>query len=107
MKRTVKEPVKRTGKKAAKPAAKRPAPRTVKRTVLVIMSNRFSPSQPSRYLELVCKQDGTILEERKLRAQPRKAIYDEVWVNDEGKQSLDSCTRMKRHYRHALVKREE
>ena len=34
----------------------------------------------------------------------KKAAYDEVWENDEGKSSFDSCTRMKRKYRHALEK---
>ena len=76
----------------------------MKRKILVILSNRFSRSQKPRFLELDCTADGTISKERPLRAQPRKALYDEVWENDEGKTSLSSCTRMKRKYRHALEK---
>lgn len=69
----------------------------------MILSNRVSRSTPPRYLELVCESDGTILQERALRQAPRTAVYDEVWENDDGRTSLDSCTRMKRHYRHALL----
>ncbi|MCL5099072.1 MAG: hypothetical protein M1608_16360 [Candidatus Omnitrophica bacterium] len=76
-----------------------------KRKILVILSNRFSPSQPARYVELDCKSDGTILEERPLKKQPREACYDEVWRNDEGKDLLQYCTRIKRIYRHPLEKR--
>jgi hypothetical protein len=76
----------------------------MKRTVLTILSNRFTRNQPPIYLELRCKEDGTILEEKKLRSAPRKPIYDEVWENDDARQSLDSCTRMKRHYKHPLLK---
>ncbi len=76
----------------------------MKRKVLVILSNRFNPSQKPRYLEVVSRKDGTILEQRTLRAKPRQPIYDEVWENDEGKQSLDSCARMKRKYTHPLQK---
>jgi hypothetical protein len=79
----------------------------MKRTVLAILSNRFNRSQAPIYLELRCKEDGTILEEKKLRAAPRKPVYDEVWQNDDARQSLDSCTRMKRHYRHPLLKPRE
>lgn len=74
------------------------------RKVLTILSNRFTPSKTPIYLELDCKSDGTILKEKKLRNLPRKATYDEVWENDDGKNSLDSCTRMKKHYRHKLLK---
>ena len=78
----------------------------MKRRILVILSNRYSPSQSLRYVELECKSDGTILEERVLKSQPRKALYDEVWENEEGKKSVDSCMRMKRKYRHALERRQ-
>jgi len=76
-----------------------------KRKVLVILSNRFSRTLKPRFLELDCKADGTIIKEAPIKSQPRKAIYDEVWENDEGKTSLDSCTRIKRKYRHALEKK--
>jgi hypothetical protein len=76
----------------------------MKRTVLAILSNRFLRSQKPIYLELTCKRDGTILEEKRLRAPPREPVYDEVWENDDARQSLDSCTRMKRHYRHPLLR---
>jgi hypothetical protein len=75
-----------------------------KRKVLVILSNRFAPSREPQFLELVCKPDGTILQERRLRRAPRRAMYDEVWRNNDGKQSLDSCTRISRLYRHPLEK---
>jgi hypothetical protein len=76
----------------------------MKRKILVILSNRFLPSATVRYLELDCESDGSIVEERRLRGKPRKPIYDEVWQNDEGKKSLESCTRIRRHYGHALEK---
>ncbi len=74
------------------------------RKVLVRMFNRLSPSQPSKYVELECKSDGSILEERSLKEEPGEAIYDEVWENDEGKDLLKFCTRIKRIYRHRLEK---
>jgi hypothetical protein len=74
------------------------------RKVLTILSNRFTPTKTPIYLELECKSDGTILKEKKLRSLPRQAAYDEVWENNDGKSSLDSCTRMKKHYRHKLLK---
>lgn len=77
----------------------------MKRTILVILSNRLYPTQQARFLELDCKADGTILEERKLKSQPRTARYDEVWENDEGKDTLQFCNRIKRKYRHPLEKR--
>ena len=40
-----------------------------------------------------------------LSREPTKAIYDEVWSNDEGKKSLDTCARMSRLYGHPLQKR--
>ena len=75
------------------------------RKVLVILSNRFNRSQKPHYFELDCKSDGTVLEERKLRREPRKPEYDEVWENDDGKSSIDSCPRMSRKYRHSLEKK--
>lgn len=84
--------------------AKTPKEKPAPRTVLVILSNRFTRSQPAKYIELRCESDGSVLEEKKLRAQPKKAIYDEVWENDEGKTSMDFCRSMKRKYGHALEK---
>lgn len=72
----------------------------------MILSNRVNRNQPPRFWELSCKADGTILKERKLRGKPAKAIYDEVWTNDEGKKSLDACTRMTRLYRHPLQRKD-
>jgi hypothetical protein len=69
------------------------------------MSNRFSPSQKARYLELDCDDKGNILKERPLRRPPHAPAYDEVWENDEGRQSLSSCNRIKRKYRHPLEKK--
>ena len=77
----------------------------MKRKILVILSNRLSPSQKARYLELDCKSDGTILEERPLKREPQAAAYDEVWENDEGKDELKFCHRIKRLYRHPLQKK--
>ena len=51
---------------------------TKQRKVLVIMSNRLNRSQKSRFLELECDQKGNIIKETPLRAEPRKAVYDEV-----------------------------
>ena len=75
------------------------------RKVLVILSNRFTPLKPAKYIELECKSDGTILKETTLKRAPKKPIYDEVWENDDGKTSLDSCTRIKKKYNHPLQKR--
>jgi hypothetical protein len=74
------------------------------RKVLTILSNRFTPTKTPIYLELDCKSDGTIVKETRLRALPRNAAYDEVWENNDGKNSLDSCTRMKKHYKHKLLR---
>ncbi len=76
----------------------------MKRTILVILSNRVSPSQKPRFFELDCDSKGNILAERKLRAEPRKPRYDEVWENDEGRHEVSSCHRIKRRYSHALQK---
>jgi len=78
---------------------------TETRKVLVILSNRFTPLNPPKYIELECKPDGTILKEVELEKAPTEAIYDEVWENDDGKFSLDSCTRMKKKYNHPLQKK--
>ncbi len=75
------------------------------RKVLVIMSNRFTPMKPAKYIELECKSDGTILKETTLKREPKKPVYDEVWENDDGKTSLDSCTRIQKKYNHKLQKR--
>jgi hypothetical protein len=76
----------------------------MKRIILVILSNRFLPSKPIKYVELDCKSDGTILKQRFLKSKPRKPAYDEVWQNDEGKATVDDCTSIKRKYRHPLEK---
>jgi len=74
------------------------------RTILVILSNRFNRLQKAKYLEIKSDAKGNILEQKPLRGQPRRPVYDEVWENDEAKTSLDSCTRMKRKYGHPLQK---
>jgi hypothetical protein len=78
---------------------------TETRKVLVILSNRFTPLNPPKYIELECKPDGTILKEVELKKAPTESIYDEVWENDDGKFTLDSCTRMKKKYNHPLQKK--
>ncbi len=77
----------------------------MKRKVLVILSNRFTPLKPARYMELECKPDGSILTETALKRVPKKAVYDEVWENDEGRTELSSCHRIKRKYDHPLQKK--
>ena len=77
---------------------------TPKRLVLVILSNRLNPRQKARFLELDCDPKGNILAERPLKSKPRKALFDEVWENDDGKTEMSSCNRFKRKYRHALEK---
>lgn len=77
------------------------------RTVLVMLTNRVNRNQRPRYFELSCKPDGTILKERLLRGKPAKASYDEIWMNDDGKQSIDDCTRMVRVYKHPLLRRKD
>ena len=72
--------------------------------VLVILYNRFTPGKKVSHFELSCKPDGTVLSEVKLKGKPRQPVYDEVWENDDGKTDIDSCTRMKRHYKHRLIK---
>jgi hypothetical protein len=77
---------------------------TETRQVLVILSNRFRPSEEPRFLEIRCQSDGTILSEKRLSRPPGKAVYDEVWENNDARQSLDSCKSVKRHYKHPLIK---
>ena len=77
---------------------------SVKRKILIILSNRFSPSQKPRFIEIECDNKGNIQKERPLRSQPRKAAYNEVWENDEGRTSFSSAYRMKRKYKHPLLK---
>jgi hypothetical protein len=75
-----------------------------KRKILVVLSNRVNPNQAPRFVEVTADDKGTILEETLSRARPRKAIYDEVWENDEGRTELSSCTRFKHKYNHPLQK---
>jgi hypothetical protein len=75
-----------------------------KRTILVILSNRWNRNQKPRFLEIDCDEEGTILKERALRAQPREPRFDEVWENDEGRTEFASCHRFKRKYGHKLQK---
>lgn len=75
------------------------------RRVLVILTNRFTPLQPGIYIEVECNSKGDILSEKKLKKEPSEAVYDEVWVNDEGKKSLDDCTSFKRVYRHKFERK--
>ena len=72
----------------------------MKRTVLVILSNRLDRFQKPRYLELVCDEDGTVLKQKKLRAEPKTPAYHEVWENDEGRSDFDTCHRFSRKYGH-------
>ncbi len=76
----------------------------MKRNILVILSNRIQPKKTTRYFELECLDDGTVEREERLKRRPTKPIYDEVWENDEGRSDLDSCNRMRRHYKHPLLK---
>jgi hypothetical protein len=76
-----------------------------KRTVLVILSNRLNRLQKSHFLELECDEEGNIYEQRRLRAEPRKPEFDEVWENDEGRTEFASCFRFKRRYGHKLQKK--
>lgn len=76
----------------------------MKRKVLVILSNRWNKNQKPHFLELDCDTKGNILKRLKLRGQPRKPAYHEVWENDEGRTDFDSCYRFKRKYGHKLQK---
>lgn len=79
------------------------APKKI-RKVLVVLSNRWDRNQKLRYFELDANEKGDILKEKPLRAEPKKAIYDEVWENDENKQDIASCNRFRRKYPHKLEK---
>jgi hypothetical protein len=79
----------------------------MKRRVLVILSNRWNRSQEPRYFEILADKDGNILKETKLRAPPTKPIYDEVWENDENKDSVAAALSIKRRYPHKLEKKKE
>lgn len=74
------------------------------RKVLVILSNRWDRNQKLRYFEIDANEKGDMLTERPLRSEPRKAVYDEVWENDEGKADIASCNRFRRKYPHKLEK---
>jgi hypothetical protein len=76
----------------------------MKRKVLVILSNRWSPTAKRRYLEVECDEQGTVLKEHALRSEPREPRYDEVWENDEGRTEFASCHRFKKKYGHKLQK---
>jgi hypothetical protein len=76
----------------------------MKNRVLVILSNRLDRAWKIRFFDILSKPDGSVLKEVQLTRLPKSAVYDEVWENDDGKTDIDSCTRMKRHYKHALLK---
>lgn len=84
--------------------AKKPKEEKI-RTVLVILSNRFQPSQKPLYFEIKTDEQGTILEQRRLKSEPKQPRFDEVWINDEGKKEVEACTRMKRIYGHKLERK--
>ncbi len=83
---------------------KKPRAKTPNRKVLVILSNRWNRLQTPHFLELECDAEGNIHKQRRLRAQPRKPGYDEVWDNDEGRTDFNACHRFKRQYGHKLQK---
>ena len=74
------------------------------RKILVVLSNRFDRNAKKRFLELDADEKGNILKEKKLKSEPRKPLFDEVWENDEGKIDMVSCNRFSRKYRHRLEK---
>ena len=78
--------------------------KTATRTVLVILHNRWNRNQKPVHLEVKCDEAGTVLNERRLRTQPREPRYDEVWENDEGRTEFAACHRFKRLYGHKLQK---
>ena len=51
-----------------------------------------------------CDEQGSVLSERKLRSEPRKAVYDEVWQNNEGKMDFAASHKFSRLYGHKLQK---
>jgi hypothetical protein len=78
---------------------------SAKRKILIVLSNRFSPNQKPRYVELECDDAGNVEKEKPLRTAPRKAEYNEIWENDEGRTEFSSAYRMKRRYKHPLLKK--
>lgn len=82
----------------------KPAP-VATRTVLIVLCNRLAPLAPVYHLELEVDPEGTILREKRLRARPKDARFDEVWVNDEGRKTFADCLNFKRVYRHALERK--
>jgi len=77
----------------------------MKRKILIILSNRLSPTQKPKWLELTADEKGNIHKQRPLRTRPQVPAYDEVWENDEGKTEFASCFRFKRKYGHKLQRR--
>ncbi len=77
----------------------------MKRKILIILSNRFAPSQKPHYLELDADKEGKFEGEHPLKGEPKEAKYDEVWENDEGRTSFSSAYRFKRKYGHRLQKK--
>jgi hypothetical protein len=75
------------------------------RRVLVIFSNRLNRLEKPRFLEVECDDKGGIHSEKPIRSEPKQALYDEVWENDEGKTDFASCHRFSRKYGHKLQKR--
>ncbi len=75
----------------------------MKRKVLIILSDRLNRLQKPHYLELDCDDQGTILKQRRLRAEPKQAIYQEVWENDEGRRDMETCHRFHKKYVHRLI----
>jgi hypothetical protein len=76
----------------------------MKRKILVILTNRWNRNQKPQFIELDADDKGTVLGERPMRATPAKAIYHEVWENDEGKTAWAECNRFRRRYPHPLEK---
>jgi hypothetical protein len=50
-----------------------------KRKILVILSNRWAKLEKPRYFEIEADSKGNIHSERRLRTEPREAVFDEVW----------------------------
>ena len=76
----------------------------MKRKILIILSNRVNRLQKPNFLEVDCDDQGSILKQRRLRAEPKKAVYDEVWENDEGRRDMETCHRFQKKYVHKLIK---
>jgi hypothetical protein len=75
-----------------------------KRKILVILSNRWNPSQKHVFLELDCDAEGNIHKQKPLRSRPNEPRFHEVWENDEGRTEFNDCFRFKRKYGHKLQK---